>query len=178
MIASLLLAACSGGPVVSLEEAAGAKGAVLVEAELKSVTGAKAVLGDALEVTLPAKHAELKVGERYVVKLSKKTVSCIEAKPYRCGEGASVVPVHALKETGVVEAILRSKTECPRCPATGKCEPCTAKVVLDSGDTVYLHGELEVPALGTRVRLGVRRVAQGALGFPAIEATCVEPAAK
>ena len=72
MLLTFVLAACGTGPVVSLEEAAAAKGASVVEVELKSVNGLKVVLGEATEAQLPAKRADLKPGERYRVQLKKK----------------------------------------------------------------------------------------------------------
>ncbi|MBL8951618.1 MAG: hypothetical protein JNK82_12625 [Myxococcaceae bacterium] len=180
-----VLAVCGGSEAtVPLGDAAAKAGSFVVEAELKSVAGTKVVLGVDLEAELSvgARRVPLKPGERYRVGLSKKgekrTVSCIEPKPYVCGEGAAVVPINELKETGVVEGVLRSKVVCPRCPPTGKCEPCTAKVVIDSGNTLYLHGFLEVPALGTLVRMAVRRVTDWPLGFPGIEVTCLETVAR
>jgi len=188
LVVMRVLAACGGsGPTVPLDEAAAKAGSFVVEAELKSVSGNKVVLGEDLEAQValgsrrPA-EPPLRPGERYRAALTKKgerrTVVCIEPMPYKCGEGAAVVPINELKETGVVEGLLRSKTECPRCPPAGKCEPCTAKVVLASGDTIYLHGFLEVPPLGTTVRMAVRRVKDWPLGFPGIEATCLEPVAR
>lgn len=176
----LLLAACGGAPVVDVTEAASAKAPFIVEAELKSVKAGRAVLGDGLEVRLAVKRTTFTVGQKYRARVEKKAggfeVTCIEDAPYRCG--GEVVPIHDLGETGVVEGILRSAVVCPRCPPEGKCEPCTAKVVVHTGHTIYLHGFLEVPPIGTLVRLAVRRVKDWPLGFPGIEATCIEPVAR
>src|SRR5687767_7697534 len=173
LVVMRVLAACGGSAASTpLAEAAAKTGSFVVEAELKSVTGGNVVLGEDLEAALPvgARRPQLKAGERYRAALTAKAdrrrvVTCIEPLPYKCGEGAAAVPVNELKETGVIEGMLRSKVECPRCPPAGKCEPCTAKVVLGSGDTIYLHGYLEVPGLGTVVRLAVRRVRDWPLGF-------------
>ncbi len=187
MMLQIILAVCPG-PLVALDVAPAKTGAFVIEAELKSVNGGKVVLGEALEAELPVgtRRPPLKAGERYRATLTKKgdqrVVTCIEPKPYQCGEGAAATPISELKETGVIEGLLRSKVVCPRCPpplpGAGKCEPCTAKVVLGSGHTIYLHGFLEVPELGTLVRMAVRRVNEGLLGFPGIEATCLEPVAR
>ena len=179
----LLLMACPQGPVVPLDEVAAAKaGTFVVEAELKSASGAKAVFGEALEVKLPAKPGELKPGERYRARLSKKgsavTVTCLEPLPYRCGGAGAVVAPHSLGESGVAEGIVRSLTGCPACTPDGGCEQCAPKLTLDSGDALWLAPGVEAPELGTRVRLAARRVKAGPQGFPGVEVTCVEPVAR